>query len=327
MRAEAAIAVLMPVYNDWEAAALLCRALDRACGALHAARISIVLVDDGSSEPAPPAFYGWTPETLAAITTVRLRRNVGHQRAIALGLAYLYDQTDAAAMLVMDADGEDKPEDAVTLIRAYLDDPRRAIFAARRRRIEGLLFSIGYHVYRACHWLLTGIAVRIGNFSIVPRAVAGAIVLTSESWSHYAASAVKARVPMTTIPMDRGQRLAGRSTMNYVSLVTHGLSAISVFRELVGTRLLLMSIASSVIGGAALLLLVLTVARGGMPFDRLTAVLIALIVLATLQAVAASFTVAFSVLAGRDQAPFLPIRDYRPFIESVSSLQPADAAR
>jgi len=323
----ASIAVLMPVYNDWEAASLLCRSLDRACRQLHGARVSIVLVDDGSDEPARSGVFDWTAETLTTIRTVRLRRNVGHQRAIALGLAFLYEQTDAAAILVMDADGEDKPEDAVMLIRRYLDDPGRAIFAARRRRFEGALFSIGYHAYRAFHWLLTGIEVRIGNFSILPRTVAGAIVLTSESWSHYAASAVKARVPMTTIPMDRGHRLAGRSTMNYVSLVSHGLSAISVFRELVGTRLLLMSIVSSVIGGAALAALALVVLRGDLPFDRLTAVLMALIVLGTLHAVAASFTLAFSVLAGRDQAPFLPIRDYRPFIDAVTILQPAGAAR
>ena len=327
MTTEPTIAVLMPVYNDWDAAGTLCRMLDDACAALKGVRVSIVLVDDGSDERASGDLAAWQPRHLIGVTVVRLRRNVGHQRTIALGLAYLYEQSDAAAMLVMDADGEDKPDDAVALMRAYLADPRRAVFAARRRRLEGTVFTTGYHLYRAFHWLLTGIEVRIGNFSIVPRELAGAIVLTSESWTHYAASAVKARVPMTTIPMDRGRRLAGRSSMSYVSLVTHGLSAISVFREVVGTRLLLMAIAVAMVGGAALIALIAATAIGAIPFDRLTATLIALIVLGTLEAATASFALAFSVLAGRDQAPFLPMRDYRPFIESVTALHPADPAR
>jgi polyisoprenyl-phosphate glycosyltransferase len=318
-----AIGVLMPVYNDWEAASQLCRQLDRAAAGLTGARLSICLVDDGSDHPAPPRLFDWTPASLASIDTLRLRCNVGHQRAIALGLAYLYDRHEQDAVLVMDADGEDKPADAVALVERHLADGTHAIFAARRRRFEGWVFRLAYNAYRACHWLLTGIEVRIGNFSILPRRAVGAIVATSEVWSHYAASVVKARLPMVTVPMDRGLRIAGRSTMNYVGLVTHGLSAISVFRELVGTRLLIASIAASALGGAALLAVALLALSGQVPVDRQTAILAALILLLTFQAIAVSFTLAFSVLAGRDQSPFLPIRDYRHYVDSIVPLQPA----
>jgi polyisoprenyl-phosphate glycosyltransferase len=320
MTAVLSIAVLMPVFNDWEASAIVCQRLDAAC---HAAglRPRVYLVDDGSTiSPSPDRFSG-PMAAITAIYAIRLRRNVGHQRGIALGLAYLYDQTDASAVLVMDADGEDKPEDAVALMERHVADGAHAIFAARRRRSEGHLFSVGYGLYRFCHWLLTGLKVRIGNFSIVPRHLLGAILVTSEAGSHYAASVVKARVPIATVPMDRGERLAGRSTMNYVSLVTHGLSAISVFRELVGTRLLL---ASAVVATLSLLVLVGLFARALLDivtFDRQTAILTVLVVLVALQALAASFTLAFSILAGRDLSSFLPIRDYRYFLDSVLPLR------
>ena len=196
-----------------------------------------------------------------------------------------------------------------TLVRQHLADPTRIIFAARRRRIEGLAFRAGYALYRFCHWLLTGIEVRIGNFSIVPRRLIGAIVVSSESWSHYAASVVKARLPFTTVPMDRGTRLAGQSRMNYVALVTHGLSAMSVFRELAGTRLLLASCAA-----AAVLLALAPMFFFG------PGILLFIILLVTIQAVAASFVLAFFILGGRDQSSFLPIRDYRFFIDAVSTM-------
>ncbi len=314
------IDILIPVFDDWDAAALLCRELDRAASGLTDTCLRIYLVDDGSSAAPSAEAFAWTPVVVRSIASVRLRRNLGHQRAIALGLAYLYDQTDANAVLVMDGDGEDKPSDAIALIRHHQSDPARIIFASRRRRLEGWVFRAGYALYRACHRALTGIEVRIGNFSIVPRHLVGAIVVSSESWSHYAASVVKARLPMTTVPMDRGERLAGRSRMNYVTLVTHGLSAISVFRELVGTRLLLASSAIAVAGVGALLLLLVVAATGRIAFNQQTAVLLTVIVLVALQALGASFVVAFSILGGRDQSAFLPIRDYRYFIDTVVTL-------
>ena len=314
------VALLIPVFDDWAAASLLCRELDRACDGLTAADIQIYLIDDGSPTAPPADAFAWQAQWVRAITSVRLRRNVGHQRAIALGLAYLYDKTDSTAALVMDGDGEDKATDAIALVRHHLSDPSRIIFASRRRRLEGRVFRLGYALYRTCHRLLTGIEVRIGNFSIVPRHLVAAIVVSSESWSHYAASVVKARLPITTVPMDRGERLAGRSRMNYVTLVTHGLSAISVFRELVGSRLLLASSAAAAGSGVALVLLLILAAVGQIAFNQQTAVLLALIILIAVQTLAASFLVAFSILGGRDQSSFLPIRDYHHFVDAVVTL-------
>jgi polyisoprenyl-phosphate glycosyltransferase len=314
------VALLIPVFDDWDAVALLCHALDRACDGLTAVALHVYLVDDGSSIPLPVDAFAWPRDALGSITSVRLRRNVGHQRAIALGLAYLYDKTDASAVLVMDGDGEDRATDAIALVQRHISDPTRVIFASRRRRLEGLIFQAGYTLYRACHRALTGIEVRIGNFSIVPRHLVGAIVVSSESWSHYAASVVKARLPLTTVPMDRGDRLAGRTRMNYVTLVTHGLSAISVFRELVGSRLLLASSGLAVAGAVTLLGLLALAATGRVVLSERSSILLALLVLTGLQALAASFVVAFSILGGRDQSSFVPIRDYHYYIEAVVAL-------
>jgi hypothetical protein len=42
------------------------------------------------------------------------------------------------------------------------------VFAARRRRAEGLLFVVFYLLYQIFR-ILTGGGVRIGNFSVIPR--------------------------------------------------------------------------------------------------------------------------------------------------------------
>src|SRR4029434_10989959 len=63
------------------------------------------------------------------------------------------------------------------------------------------------------------------------------LVVASELWNHYAAAVVKLRLPYTSIPTTRGRRASGRSSLDFVALVVHGLSAASVFGDVIGVRL------------------------------------------------------------------------------------------
>src|SRR5438128_9366117 len=66
-----------------------------------------------------------------------------------------------------------------------------------------------------------------------------ALVTMPGLWNHYAAAIFQARLPRQLAPTVRGQRYSGKSKMNFVALVIHGLQAISVFIEVVAVRLLL----------------------------------------------------------------------------------------
>ena len=81
------LTILMPVYNDWEALWLLLPRLDRELKAGGLA-VGIVLVDDASTT-APPKNFAALFEAIATIDVLSLRRNLGHQRAIAVGLSYI----------------------------------------------------------------------------------------------------------------------------------------------------------------------------------------------------------------------------------------------
>jgi hypothetical protein len=103
---------------------------------------------------------------------------------------------------------------------------------------------------------LTGISVRVGNFSILPRSYLGTLVVLAELWNHYAAAVFRSQLRFTMIPIPRGRRIAGTSRMNFVSLVTHGLSAVSVFADVVGVRLLIGSLAGSMIAAIGIVIVV-----------------------------------------------------------------------
>lgn len=316
------LVILIPVYNDWESVALLLPELDAAVA--HAAtHTHVLLVDDGSTQPAPLTLGLWPH--LDRIDVLVLRRNLGHQRAIAVGLCHLYAHHDAwAAVLIMDGDGEDSPADIPRLVEQFLAlGAGTVVFAERTRRSESLLFRLFYQSYRLTHWLLTGISVKVGNFSLLPRAALGQLVVVSDLWNHYAASVFKARLPRTAIETRRAHRLRGTSHMNFVALVVHGLSAMSVFADLAGVRLLIgfgLLLAATLVGFAGLLAYRLI---GGIGVSSGVAIGGGVLIVMLLQVGLSALVACFISLGSRNIATFIPQRDYAHFIDRLISLHHA----
>jgi polyisoprenyl-phosphate glycosyltransferase len=314
------LVLLMPVYDDWQSARLLIGKVDAALSGI-AAGVKIILVDDGSLKPPPAPLIDLGLKNVLTVERLRLRRNLGHQRAIAIGLCFVHQERDCDAVLVMDADGEDKAEDVPKLIQRHIElHGTSVVFAERTRRSESAIFRFFYQSYRVLHRMLTGIPVKVGNFSIISREHLAALSVVSDLWNHYAASVYKARLPVAMLPTTRGSRLAGQSRLNFVNLVIHGLSAISVFAETVGVRLML-GIGVLMLLSLGLVGLVVAVRLGtalAIPGWATSAVGLLLILVLQMLTLVAGLT--FSVLFNRNNLTFLPARDYRYFVGEISTL-------
>ena len=314
------LVIAIPTYNDWDALALLLDALDSKLHGLGW-NVHVLIVDDGSDQELPRERLARPRRALTRVDVLTLRRNLGHQRAIATALAWIDANMVCDAVVVMDGDGEDSPDDVPRLVACHdQTGGRKVIFAARHRRSEGFVFQSFYHVYRAIHWMLTGIGVRIGNFSLIPQPQLHRLVVVSDLWNHYAAAVIKARIPIARVPTARARRLSGRPTMNFTSLVVHGLSAISVFGDRVGVRLL---VTASVLGGAVVSSLLLFVVSNLLSKTawswRLTLAAAGTTYL-VLNLLVALFLFAFGILGSRDSAAFLPARDHTWFVEGLETL-------
>lgn len=241
------LVILIPNFNDWEPLQLLLDQLDPVAATLPW-QVSVLIVDDASTLPLPPGWPARQPLALAPIEILHLRANLGHQRAIALGLYHIHETRPGATVLIMDGDGEDRPGDLPALLAEYDRSSRRdCVFAARGKRLESFLFQFFYHVYRALHLALTGIEVRVGNFSVLPPEAVARLMAVSDLWNHYAAAVYRARLPRRLVSLPRGRRLAGNSQMNFTGLLVHGLSAISVFSDRLSARLLAFSALTGVV--------------------------------------------------------------------------------
>lgn len=311
------IQLVIPVFNDWGAVARLLEQLGPALEP-RGDIVRVLLVDDGSW-----TFPEWETGTFGttsfdAIEILKLRRNLGHQRAIAIGLSYVEAKIGCDAVVIMDGDGEDRPEDVPRLLEELeRTGGSKAVFAARTRRSEGPVFVLMYALYRLVHLLLTGERVRVGNFSAVPASLLARLVASSDLWNHYAAAVFKARVPYVTVPTSRGLRYAGRPQMDYVSLISHGLSAMSVFGDRIGVRLLVGTLVCAVLSLVLIAGVLLTSSITGTPLPAWTPFALGLIVVALLQGVGVCLTFAFIILAGRDSSTFLPFRDYGFYVADV----------
>jgi len=316
-RPAAELTILIPVFNDWKAVALLLEKLDEELRAVDR-RANVLLVDDGSTSlPYGPVLRG-AANTIERVDILHLRRNLGHQRAIAVGLTYLEQSTDCPMVVVMDGDGEDRPSDVPRLLaEAEASTQPEIVFAARHKRSEGLVFRAFYGAYRAIHRILTGIPVNVGNFSVVPREALRRLVVVSEIWNHYAAAVFHARLPHRLVGTARGERLAGKPTMNFVSLVAHGLSALFVHGEVLGVRALLAAGAAFVLMclslGAIIAIRLLT--SQAIPGWATTAGGIVLILMS--QLIVLGVLVTSLTIGSRMNVGFIPVRDFAYFVGHV----------
>jgi len=246
------IVVIIPVYNDWESASKLVSDFPTDIANFH-----LLLVDDGSTEPCPTDFT--VGKGVAEAEVVSFEINQGHQRAIASGICEAVRRIPHDYLVVMDGDGEDSPKSLTQLVTEQIAHPDSIIVASRGIRTDGLKFKLFYAVFKRLFVLLTGWRLDFGNFSMMPAKHAHALTMMPELWNHYPSSVIRSGRPLKRVRIDRAERYFGRSKMSFIGLVSHGLSGLGNFFDIIFVRLLWF--ATLFTSGAVLLLLTLVAIR------------------------------------------------------------------
>ena len=236
--------VVTPVFEDAEASNRLFHELWAAFGA----SVHVVVVDDGSV--SHPVDLEQLKASGLTGTVIRLRRNVGHQRAIAIGLGYVAANMPTQNVVMMDSDGEDLPASIGELLGILAAPNVDVVVASRRARFETLRFKLFYAFYKRVFKLLTGRRISFGNFMALKPHAAQRLAAMHELWIHVASCVLGSRLRIVSQPVDRGARYAGKSKMNFVGLALHGFRGVMVFAEDVLIRV---GIASALVGALAIL--------------------------------------------------------------------------
>ncbi len=321
------LVIVTPVLNDWESCRILLGNIDRLA-LPDGCRLSVLIVDDGSARTGDATLVlELGGGSIAAVDVVQLACNVGHQRAIALGISTAVTRKPGAFVLVMDCDGEDNPAEIPRLIQAIEGQTAAAVVAERARRSEGAKFRAGYAAYQALFRMLVGKRIDFGNFCLLGPDAAYRLAHMADTWNHLAATLLRARIRLISVPTDRTTRYAGQSSMNMPSLVAHGLSAFAVFSDHVFARLLLLAsligVGVATIGIVVLCMRLFTdLATPGWASTVLGASAILFV-----QAILICLVAAVQMLATRSQPGAQPIALLPQFVRTIHTLLPRpDAA-
>jgi len=225
--------ILIPLFNDWKSVSKLLKEIDLQTNNWEA-EVSVIIVNDASTEERSGLEFNF--KKIKSLKILNMKENRVHQRCIAAGLKYICKNENFDRVIIMDADGEDRPEELNDLFKKAQENPNSTITGNRFKRSEGIIFVVLYEIHKLLTLIFVGKLIRFGNFSCLPKDHVQQLIQKSYLWNTYSSSVVRTINDRTSIPSIRGTRYVLPSKMNFTGLVFHSLAIISVFKNIVIIR-------------------------------------------------------------------------------------------
>ena len=102
------IKILIPVYNDWESLIKLLDEINKVIEDIKSVEFDCMIVNDASTTKPPDITV---PKNIKKIEIFNMKQNRGHARCNAFAIRYLSKKGNFDHLIVMDGDGEDRPEE------------------------------------------------------------------------------------------------------------------------------------------------------------------------------------------------------------------------
>jgi len=231
--------ILMPCYNDWLSIFKLLDNIDQEILELNG-EFSVLIVNDGSNEKMPESKRVY--KNIKSVEVINMKKNQGHTRSNATGIRYLSKKENFDYLILMDGDGEDRPEEIKLLVNKVLKSEDVSVVAKRIKRSEGLIFSILYNLHKLITLVFTGRNMNFGHYSCLTKKDVDAISSKESLWGNYSGTVKKFISKLDNIPCARGMRYVQPSKMSFIKLVIHSFSILAVFRHQVLLRSVFFSI-------------------------------------------------------------------------------------
>ena len=223
------IKILIPIFNDWQSVFKLLNEINNL--SLDSEfQLSIIILNDASNFDRPDIEKSF--ENIQSLKILNMKHNQGHARCIATGLKYIFEKDDFDFAIPMDGDGEDRPEE----IKIFLDkikkgSHKKPIVGERIKRSESMIFKICYQLHKLMTFVFTGKSIKFGNYTCLPKSTVEKMIKEKSTWNSFSGSLKKIENDLISIPSIRGSRYFGPSKMNFMNLIKHSLSIMSVFRK------------------------------------------------------------------------------------------------
>jgi hypothetical protein len=225
--------ILIPVYNDWKSLEKLMLEINEVIKNIGNAEFNFIIINDSSTEPHQTIKV---PPNIFSIKVINMKKNKGHARCNAFGIRYLAELDNFDYTILMDGDGEDRPEELKPLVLQAIKDENISIVAKRVKRSEGFFFQLLYKIHKIITLVFTGKNINFGNFSCLTKKDIKILSTKESLWSSFSGSLKKHIPNLNSINSMRGLRYFGPSKMSLFNLIVHSFSIIAVFKKNVFLR-------------------------------------------------------------------------------------------
>jgi GT2 family glycosyltransferase len=227
------IIILIPVFNDWESLIKLLKEIDENIKDIKNISFKCLVVNDASTIKQPDL---QKPKNISSLKILNMKTNKGHARCNAFGIRFINDNEKFDYIILMDGDGEDRPEEIKSLIDKIKQEPKKSVVAKRIKRSEGPFFQMLYKIHKLVTLLFTGKNINFGNYSCITKNDANILSTKASLWSSYSGSVKKNILYLNEVNSQRGIRYFGPSQMSFFKLLIHSFSIIAVFKYFVFLR-------------------------------------------------------------------------------------------
>ena len=176
------IIILIPVFNDWQSLKKLIYEISLQIDNIKDCKFSMIIINDGSTISQPEIKK---PYNLGFVKILNMKENRGHAECIAYGINYVNKNENFDNLLLMDGDGEDRPEEINELLEQVTLNPGISVVAKRVKRSEGLIFRLLYQFHKMITLIFTGKKINFGNFSCLSKDDILRICNSTSLWFSY----------------------------------------------------------------------------------------------------------------------------------------------
>ena len=254
------IIILIPIYNDWESLIKLLDEINKTVENKKDYEFKCIVVNDSSTINQPKLSK---PFNIKSLKIINMKENRGHARCNAFGLKYIDKNEIYDYLILMDGDGEDRPEEIKSLLDKISESPTVSVVAKRAKRSEGELFKFLYQAHKIITFIFTGKKINFGYFSCLTKRDVNILIKQASLWNNYSGTVKKHLDSYNEIESIRGYRYFGPSKMTLLNLVIHSFSIISIFKYSVFLRstfmIIVLSFLNEILGSITLIFQILIV--------------------------------------------------------------------
>lgn len=233
--------IVIPTYNDWRSLNKLLNVLNKDLEKASY-ETNILVVNDCSLKKID--FKTKNLKNINSLKIINLKKNVGSQKAIFIGLKYLKKKlsklSSSYIISVLDSDGEDNPKKLKELIKIAFKKKDFFVFAYRSERTENFFLKTINMVRLLISFILTGKYINFGNFSSFSSPILKKILSNNNLFHAFSSGVLKNYKKIYLHNVKKNKRYYGSSQVNYKFLIDHSINIVSIFYKTVFLRSLML---------------------------------------------------------------------------------------